>query len=424
MTQLSPGDVVADRFRVDAWLGAGGMGVVYRATQLRIGRPVALKVLRASLEPRARLRFEREARVASALAHPSAVAIHDYGEADGHVYLAMELLGGAPLRARLSPGEPSPLSLVLDVGWQIADVLASAHRMGLVHRDLKPENVFLEPGEHGDRVRVVDFGLAFIAGDEVAGRVTVEGVVTGTPSYASPEQARGREVGPPTDVYSLGCLLFEMLCGQLPFDGTDMEVLTRQMYSPPPALRDVRSDLRVPTALDALVMSMLCKRVEDRPGAEEVRSVLAQLDPDRARSRERARDDTHLLGRAARMVTPPAAELEPAPPPPTDHEVAVVGEVGPELLLALAANAIAAYVVSDEQPVDDAVAVFAPGASVERVASLAAAGAPVVTDTDAADMARISALLRAGASEVVVRPVGGDELARRLLRAIRKRGRG
>jgi hypothetical protein len=406
--------LVAGRYRIGGRIGDGGMGIVYRAVQLPLGREVALKVLRPRFveDPRARARFEREARVASALEHPAAVEIYDFGDDGASVYLAMELLTGRSLRAC----EPLGLERVLDVVWQVADILDAAHRTGLVHRDLKPENIFLEPD--GDRVRIVDFGLAFIASSETAGRMTVEGVVTGTPAYLSPEQARGTEVGPPTDVYALGCVLYELLAGSPPFRGTEMEVLTKHMFVPAPALRPAHVGQAVPAALESLVASMLRKRSEERPSARRVRDAIGTFDPALAAARGRGRDDTSLLGREARMVgtaLPQRARGESDAP-----EVALVGEFDGQLLVALLANGLAAYVVTPEQPVDHAAAVYAPGATVEDVARWRARGMAVITVTEARDMERIGALLRAGAHEVLVLPVRSDELARRIRRAVQK----
>lgn len=418
-----PGDVLGGRYRVEARIGDGSTGVVYRAVQLALDRPVALKVLhpRLAADDRARARFEREARVASALDHPSAVPIHDFGEVDGHLFLAMEMVEGETLRDRLSGGA-LPRDEAVDVAWQVADVLAAAHRVGLVHRDLKPDNVFVEPASGRRRARVVDFGLAFVTGDSRSGRLTVEGVVAGTPGYLSPEQARGRDVGPPTDVYALGCTLFEMLEGQRPFRGADMDVLARQMYAPPPPLRGTEGVDAVPTALAALVEAMLRKRARERPDAATVRDRLLALDP---AARERARDQGMLMGRAARMVAEPSGG-SPRPndaPEPEVAEVAVVGTIPPELLVGLSVSGLAPYVVNEEQPLADAAAVYAPGIDAARARELAATGVPLVTDTDAADVARITELLRAGAAEVIARPVTAEELSRRLLRVLRRRRR-
>jgi serine/threonine-protein kinase len=433
---LARGTVVAGRYRIETRIGSGATGSVYRATQLALSRDIALKVLHARFagDSRARARFEREARVATALEHESAVGIYDFGESDveGLVFIAMELLAGKTLRRRQDGLGRLGLSEVLDIARQIADVLAAAHRMPLVHRDLKPENVFLEPlpeapgasGSRGTRVRVVDFGLAFIAGSEREGRMTAHGVVTGTPEYVSPEQARGGEVGPPTDVYALGCMLFELLTGKVPFTGGEIEVLTQQMFAPPPRLTSAPHLAPIPTSLERLVLGMLKKRPEERPSAEEVRDVLSALDED---ARERARNDTFLLGRASRMVSEAHPEPE-APRPSATGEgellLAVIGPVDPELLVALAANGIVAFVVDGEpRDLEGAHVVYAPGATPERVAELTRGRALVLSDTPAADIDRIGALLAAGAAEVVPRPVTSDELVRRARRAARRRMR-
>lgn len=410
------GEVVAGRFRLDGMLGEGASGVVWRAMQLPLDRPVALKLLRPAYgaDPRARLRFEREARVASALEHPSAVAIHELGEDAGRLYIAMELLAGRTLRAELAAARGGlAAGRALDVAWQIADLLVAAHAIGLVHRDLKPENVFVEPE---GRVRVVDFGLAFIADRDSAGRMTVEGVVAGTPAYLSPEQARGGEVGPATDVYALGCVIFELLTGGVPFEGSEMEVITKQMFAPAPALRDRKHDLEVPAAVEVLVRRMLAKRAEERPTAAEAREALAEIDPELARGR--GHGETHLRGRAARMV-PAGAGAEGARAAGQDaEEVAIVGAAPVDLMVALAAAGIQAYAVTETQTAKGAAAIWAPGATPERVAELSGV-APVVTDMEPSDVARLAELVRAGVSEVVPKPVASEELARKLRRAIR-----
>ncbi len=419
-----PGDLVAGRYRLEERLGEGATGVVWRAVQLGLDRTVALKLLRPHLvaDDRARGRFEREARVASRLDHPTAVRIHDFGDDGAQVFLAMELVDGRTLRAELASLDRSAS---LEVAWQIADVLAAAHRVPLVHRDLKPDNVFVQRAGNRAVARVVDFGLAFVAGDASAGRLTVEGVVTGTPAYLSPEQARGEPVGPPTDVYALGCVLYEMIAGEVPFRGADADVLARQMYAPPPPLRTVTD--AVPTALAELVMRTLRKRPEERPTAEEVRDALAAID---GAVRERARDEGHATGRLARMVPKPAeaapeAAADPARAPAAADavEVAIVGAVPADLMVGLAVNGVAPFAAGDEQPIDGARAVYAPGATPGEVTVLVAHGLPVVTDARPGDVARLAALVRAGAAEVLPRPATASELARRLLRAVRRHER-
>ena len=426
MKELAPGTLVAGRYRVASVLGRGGMGVVYRAVQLPLERPVALKLLRAELvgDEKARARFEREARVASALPHPTAVAIHDFGDHEGTAYLAMELVEGAPLSARIGAHGMSPADAI-DLAHQLADVLAAAHGIGLVHRDLKPDNVILETstelGREQGLVRVLDFGLAFVGARGPAGRMTREGVVVGTPEYLSPEQARGEDVGPPTDIYALGCLVHELLTGHPPFGGGEMEVLTRQMFAPAPPLGREGEPLEVPAALDELRRAMLDKAPDRRPTAVEVLDRLAAMDPDPDRGRVRARADGYLGARAARMVD--AAPLAPGELA-ASNEVGIDGAVTPELMLGLAANGIAAFAISDEEAVGEAtVAIFAPDANEARIRGLSKLGPPVVADAEPGDVKRLSALLRAGAADVVLRPVGAADLAKKLLRVARDRAR-
>ena len=216
-------------YKIVAPLGHGGMGEVYRARDGRLGRDVALKVLREedAEDPELLTRFEREARAASSLNHPNIVVVYEAGtasvpgrETPVH-YLAMELIDGEPIAASLA-GEPMPLRRFLDLATQLADGIARAHESGIVHRDLKPSNVFVTPE---GRVKILDFGLATLRqhpGDDTqsptaAGRLTSPGMAVGTLGYMSPEQARGETPTPASDQFSLGCIFYEMLTGQQAF---------------------------------------------------------------------------------------------------------------------------------------------------------------------------------------------------------------
>lgn len=255
------------------------MGVVWRARQLDLDRPVAVKILHPNLASRgdARARFVREARVAATLAHEHAVRVLDFGEAPAGLYLVMELVAGRTLRAWLEDG-PLPRAEALAIALAIARVLEAAHRINLVHRDIKPENTFVDRAPTGPDVRVVDFGLAFIADPQSSiGRMTEEGILGGTPAYMSPEQARGKAVGPPSDVYSLGCTLYEMLAGRPPFLGPVAELLTRHAYAPPLTLRELELEPPIDPSLDALVLAMLGKSPPLRPTAAAVATQLAAL---------------------------------------------------------------------------------------------------------------------------------------------------
>ena len=420
-TALAPGTLVAGRFRVEGVLGQGGMGVVYRAIQEPMGRAVALKLLRPELasDARSRARFEREAKIASTLAHPSAVAVfdfgeHRFGEQEASAYLAMELVVGESLRARIERG-PLTTAAAIELGTQLADVLAAAAEAGLVHRDLKPENVIVEAS---GRARVLDFGLAFALATERGARMTREGVVVGTPEYLSPEQARGESVGPATDVYALGCVLHELITGRPPFTGGELDVLTRQMYAPPPPLRREAEVLDVPVELDALRRAMLDKRDHARPTAAEVRDRLALLDPDPARGRARARVDGYLGPRAMRMIdaAPAARSVDEAA-----LEVAVSGTIDASLAVALAASGIAVHPLDEAEP--DAAVILVPDATDEVVGRLARLGPPVVAGLGALVPARLAACLRAGAADVVGRPFVAADLARKLRRVAKDRAR-
>ena len=237
------------------------MGEVYRARDTRLGRAVALKVLRAGADPELLHRLEREARAASALNHPNIVHIYDVGEAagiEGAHYVVMELVEGETVRQRLRPG-PLPIPEVVDLGAQLADGLAKAHRAGIVHRDLKPENLMVTPD---GALKILDFGLAKIlpaplledleAGQTLSRHGTRAGTLLGTLEYMSPEQAAGRSIDHRTDQFSLGLILHEMVTGRATFRrDTPAQVLAAVIEREPEALGRLRPG--VPAALESLV---------------------------------------------------------------------------------------------------------------------------------------------------------------------------
>ncbi len=195
-------------YRVLKVLGSGGMGIVMEAEDMQLGRRAALKVMRPMLaaSPAARTRFLREARAAAAIQHDNVVTIYQVGEHDGLPYLAMQLLDGEPLARRLARQGKFPLAETVRIGRQIAAGLAAAHAREVVHRDIKPDNIWLET--EGDRVKILDFGLAHVA-DNLP-RLTQSGAVAGTPAYMAPEQIANEAVDPRSDLFSLGCVLYEM----------------------------------------------------------------------------------------------------------------------------------------------------------------------------------------------------------------------
>lgn len=257
------GRVVAGRYRLEARAGEGGMGVVYRARHVLIDRVVALKLIRPDLRGETHLRawMLREARAANRVDHAHIIDIHDIGETEeGELYLVMEYLVGTSLSSELAKG-PTQLSRAVDILEQMCAALARAHDLGVVHRDLKSDNILLSTrGGRKDFVKILDFGLAHLAMDP---RLAPKGAVFGTPEYMSPEQARGEEAGPPSDLYALGVLFYEMLTGQLPFRSHDRETLLEmQRTATPPKPSAIKPDV-LPQA-ELIVLKLLEKERRKR----------------------------------------------------------------------------------------------------------------------------------------------------------------
>ena len=274
------GRVIDERYRVDSLLGRGGMGAVYRAHHLSMGKPVAVKVVRPELGGTvdAARRFHREARAASLLSHPHTIRVFDFGQMpDRTLYMVMELLDGRSL-ARLIAEGPVAWQRAARIAGEVAQSLIEAHAHGLVHRDLKPENIVLiDTAGHADFVKVLDFGIAkVLTGSSGVSSVTESGAVVGTPYYMAPEQASAPQgITNAVDVYALGVILYEMLTGHLPFMGdTPMEVLMAHVTRPAP---DLPPDVGVPAALRGLLGRMLSKEPPSRPSAAEVLAALAAL---------------------------------------------------------------------------------------------------------------------------------------------------
>jgi serine/threonine-protein kinase len=255
--------VIAGRYRLEARIGEGGMGIVYRARHVLIDRIVAVKLIRPDLRGETHLRawMLREARAANRVDHAHIIDIHDIGETDeGELYLVMEYLVGTPLSAEIARG-PLPLQRAVDIIEQMGAALARAHDLGVVHRDLKSDNILLTArGGRKDFVKILDFGLAALAHDP---RLAPKGAVFGTPEYMSPEQARGETAGPQSDLYAIGVLFFEMLTGQLPFRSSDRDTLLEmQRTGVAPKPSSIRSDVH-PTA-ERITMRLLEKDARRR----------------------------------------------------------------------------------------------------------------------------------------------------------------
>jgi serine/threonine-protein kinase len=249
------GSIVADRYHVVRKLGEGGMGQVYLAEHVKMGRMSALKVMNPAMVKNADAisRFNREASNASRINHPNVADIYDFGETpDGIIYLAMEFVDGPPLRNLIEEAGPLPPGRAAAIVRQTADALAAAHELGIVHRDLKPDNIMVARGRDGsDLVKVVDFGIAKAA-DNAAQKVTRTGLIVGTPEYMSPEQLAGDTLDGRSDIYALGLVAFNMLTGRLPFPAeTVQESMIMRLTEPPRTLADMRPDVGWPGDVQA-----------------------------------------------------------------------------------------------------------------------------------------------------------------------------
>jgi serine/threonine-protein kinase len=273
MTDPSPtlvGQVVEERYLVEARLGRGAMGTVYRARHMKVGREVAIKVMHEELtrDPKMVARFQREAALAARLTHKNLVAVLDVGETPyGQRYMVLELARGETLAAALGHG-PLRAARVVALIKQLLQGLEHAHRVGLVHRDLKPENVVLERDDHGEEVpRILDFGIAVLRerDDTAAGqRLTDTGTVLGTPPYMAPEQAFGDAPDPRTDLFALGVMTYELLCGLQPFSGTGVEIMLANINKDPPAIAERAPHVTVDPALEAFARKLMARKLSER----------------------------------------------------------------------------------------------------------------------------------------------------------------
>ncbi|MEX2180512.1 MAG: protein kinase [Gemmatimonadaceae bacterium] len=262
------GQIVADRYHVLKKLGEGGMGTVYLAEHVKMGRKSALKVMNPGMntDPDAIARFNREASNASRLSHPNICAIYDFGETpDGLIYLAMEFIEGESLTSLIEKAGSLPPGRAGSIIHQAADALQVAHDAGIVHRDLKPDNIMVaKTREGGDLVKVVDFGIAKASSSE-AQNVTRAGLVVGTPEYMSPEQLAADKLDGRSDLYSLGLVAFNCLTGTLPFPAdTAQEAMIARLTVPPRTLAEMRPDVEWPEAVQATLDKALARDVDER----------------------------------------------------------------------------------------------------------------------------------------------------------------
>lgn len=262
------GSLVGERYQVERRLGEGGMGEVYLARHVLIGRPCALKVMSQALskDPDAVSRFNREATSASRITHPNVCTVYDFGlTSEGLIYLAMEYVEGRALSAVLDQGGPMPVQRAAALLAQCAAGLMAAHELGIVHRDLKPDNIMVQSGKEREIAKLVDFGIAKAVEGAPGQRVTKTGFVIGTPEYMSPEQLAGDPVEGRSDQYSLALVFYRLITGRLPFEGTSLqETLVQRLTDPPRPLAQSRPEVEFPAGLQAIMDRALARDPEQR----------------------------------------------------------------------------------------------------------------------------------------------------------------
>ena len=271
---MQAGLKLSGRYALEALLGSGGMGEVWRGVDEHLDRSVAVKVLHEHLvDPELAGRFRREARIAARLQHPGITTVHDVGSDNGHLFIVMELLHGRDLATMLAEAPAGlPIDAAVSLTIQAAEALQAAHAGHVIHRDLKPANLFVLDG---GQLKICDFGIAWAVDSTT--RLTAAGQVIGTPAYMSPEQCQGQQVDERSDLYSLGCVLYVLLTGQPPFaEGQPLAIMLQHLNAAPAAPRTIRPD--VPSELDNLILELLAKDPARRPtDADHVIAALRAL---------------------------------------------------------------------------------------------------------------------------------------------------
>jgi serine/threonine protein kinase len=440
VTDKNIGRRVGERFVVESPLGAGGMGSIYQGKDERLGEAVAIKFLKHTLQGDSvlRERFRREALSLAKLRHPGIVTVLDFGEEDGELYTVLELVKGSTLGALLDRHGAMSALRAAPIFDQILAALETCHENAIVHRDIKPSNVMVSMVNGLDHVTVIDFGLARVGGVDID-KLTETGVVHGTPHYMAPEQCRGEDVGPETDIYSVGVLFYELLAGAEPFVGKDAATFMAQHLFVDPAPLDQVAP-HVSPGVAAAVHSALAKRMHERPTARQLRHALTSAfkgtDPEtlsEAAAIERRR--VSGLSRSERAITgrvPPEATEGLTKPVLGNVIVWMENDArSASLRGCLGASGLACSLWTKSETPDlsgDDLAVvvsFAtPGSAVARIHSLRALapGLPVIV-VDVARPEDTTVAIRAGASDMLLCQSPDAELALKVKRLLRRRAR-
>jgi serine/threonine-protein kinase len=365
---LEPGRVLGGRYRLEREIARGGMGTVWEADDPLLARRVAVKTLDPALgnDETVRARFRREAVTAAAVTHPNIVATYDTGDDDGIAYIVMELVHGATLRQLIDRDGALPVTRAADIAYQVADALAVAHARGLVHRDVKPGNVLVQ---NDGRVKVTDFGIAKAA-DSGGDELTKTGMVVGTARYLAPEQVDGRVIDERVDVYSLGLVLYEMLCGRAPFEGdTDIATAVARLTAPPPPITHECPE--VPVGLEHVIDRALARDPAERwPSALAFRDAVGRFRRESTADHVDATLPVRLPPRAPAAA--PAGVVGTAPPPAAATARAVTG---PRLALwvtVFVVGLVAGYLgyrALEDEPASNAAPPPAPAAAPLQIVS-------------------------------------------------------
>ncbi len=319
------GKEIAGRYRIIKKLGEGGMGAVYRGEQISLKRAVAVKLLRPELGNNQMVlrRFNAEAEAVAKLSHPNTVNIYDFGQdSDGSLFIAMEFIEGRSLREAIQKEGPFSLPRALSIAQQVAASLSDAHAHSIVHRDLKPDNVMLQDrGKQKDVVRVLDFGIAKLRDDNRATQaaMTQAGDMLGTPQYMAPEQIKGESIDGRTDIYALGCMIYEMVTARLPYEApTIMAMLSKHLMEDPVPPTQRRPDLGLPPAVDHLVATAMAKEPAQRPATMEHFAELlgSMLQQTTGADANRSGGMLPPMGPGPAMTPPGGGYPTPSMPPP------------------------------------------------------------------------------------------------------------